>query len=218
MKIKNTWTVKEDQEFGGLGLFMKGWPSNFNPAQGGRILAHDIIEHNVDKNYGTVENELQALGAMMLVRGSWNCYNPRSQEGYADSIADEIVTQIRRYEMDFVKDAPRIVWGPVRYEFGSFAALRRRIRRKCQAEDCEMPEWSLKDIRNIVRWLDIGYTKAVKLYGRSEGRLYGLFAEIERKFPKYLYEGQEFKTVIDTDNGMFYIDEIYLDDDEDADE
>jgi len=211
MKIKHTWTVKEDQEYGGLGLFMKGWPNHFNSVQMGRLLAHDILEHAVDKNIGSFENELQALGAMMLVRGEWNCYNPNSQNGYADSIADELMTQIRSYNIESVKPAPRIVWGAIREQFGTIPQFRASVKRECDREECEFPNWTNDNFRDILRWLEIGYRKAVKMYGPGDGKMYGLFQEIERKFPKHLEEYQQYESIVDTKKQTFFIEEIYED-------
>lgn len=61
-----------DESTGELGLGVKGMPKDetTNAAQDGLTIAHDLIEHvNGPQCIGTIDDELEALGAIWYVRG-----------------------------------------------------------------------------------------------------------------------------------------------------
>jgi len=58
---------KETSDQSGVGWLMIGAPSTYFPI-GGMGVAHDLLEHRPTDS-GTIEEELQALGAMIYIRG-----------------------------------------------------------------------------------------------------------------------------------------------------
>ena len=62
----------QDPEHGEIGLRVQGAPEGANAALDGLTIAHDIVEHvNGIKEIGSIDDELEALGAIWFARGQF---------------------------------------------------------------------------------------------------------------------------------------------------
>lgn len=89
-----------DEEFGTCGLYVEGCGSGTNAATDPLQIAHDLVEHvnGVDK-IGSIDDELEALGAIWFVRGQYNDLR-RNGKGNPDvyvNIAADIVRMFRDF-------------------------------------------------------------------------------------------------------------------------
>lgn len=95
-------TVRNDDDFGGLGLCLPGMDrEGVNPSQDGLTVAHDLLEHqNGAHEIGGIDDELEALGAIWYVRGQFNDLR-RDNVGSAFSVHENIAGDITRMFRDF---------------------------------------------------------------------------------------------------------------------
>lgn len=66
--MRFTFVRREHEEFGTPGWLLVGAPASYQPYSG-QAVAHDVLEHRRNDS-GGVEDELQALGTMLLIRGT----------------------------------------------------------------------------------------------------------------------------------------------------
>lgn len=100
--------AQEDRELGGCGLVIEGMRPDVtvNPAQDGLTLAHDLVEHvNGVWEIGTIDDELEALGAIWFVRGQFNDLR-RDNRGSQVSVHQNIAADVVRMFRDFFYGAP----------------------------------------------------------------------------------------------------------------
>jgi hypothetical protein len=130
-----------DEETGVLGLRVVGTRTDtqVNSASEGLLIAHDLIEHvNGLEAIGTIDDELEALGAIWYTRGRHNDISRNRQ--YSQ----------RAPEVDIASDVVRMFR---EYVYGASCDVRRRYTRPCEVDD------SLRDIlAECKNWRDEIYT------------------------------------------------------------
>lgn len=92
----------KDEETGIIGLSIVGMPRDYttNAASDGLTIAHDLIEHvNGPECIGSIDDELEALGAIWYVRGQHGELR-RDNVGSAHSIEHNIASDIVRMFRD----------------------------------------------------------------------------------------------------------------------
>ncbi len=96
----------EDKKYGNKGFRIKG--SSIDPAEynvgDGRLIAHDIVEHNNIKDIGSVGDELMALAALWYVRGQFGDIN-RNQSSASGE--ENIASDILYMALNQIKDGLR---------------------------------------------------------------------------------------------------------------
>lgn len=115
--------AREDSEMGGIGLLIKGMCTDetVNPARGGLQIAHDLIEHvNGVREIGTIDDELEALGAIWYVRGQFNDLH-RDSMGSAHDVYANIAGDVVRMFRD--------------YFYGAYASVPAKQTRPCEADE-----------------------------------------------------------------------------------
>jgi hypothetical protein len=93
-----------DESFGQLGLGIIGTPRNYDTNSGfnGLIIAHDIMEHvNGLSEIGTIDDELEALGAIWYIRGQHSDIS-RDGSGSAYTAEENIASDVVRMYRDHV--------------------------------------------------------------------------------------------------------------------
>lgn len=96
-------TVTEDSEFGGCGLLIAGMrrDETVNPARDGLQIAHDLVEHvNGVGEIGSIDDELEALGAIWFVRGQFGELR-RDNVGSMYNVHENIAADVTRMFRDF---------------------------------------------------------------------------------------------------------------------
>lgn len=112
-----------DKETGETGLAVRGYSEdlNVNAATEGLLIAHDLIEHvNGVRRIGTIDDELEALGAIWYVRGQWGDLN-RNGIGSAYTVHENIASDVVRMFRDFF--------------YGAACDLNAPRTRPCEADD-----------------------------------------------------------------------------------
>lgn len=103
MRIKHTLIAQRDAETGELGLViegMRGMSGEVNSATEGLLIAHDMIEHvNGVERIGSIDDELEALGAIYYVRGQHGQLN-RNGVGAMYTIEENISGDVVRMYRD----------------------------------------------------------------------------------------------------------------------
>lgn len=118
-----------DEQTGEIGLGLKGVPRHeqLNAAMDGLTIAHDLIEHvNGPEQIGTIDDELEALGAIWYVRGQWGELR-RDGLGWRYSVEENIASDVTRMFRDHIDGAQHVSYNV-------------KPGRKCEADD------SLEDI------------------------------------------------------------------------
>jgi hypothetical protein len=97
-----------DERTGEIGLVLKDMPKDetTNAATNGLLLAHDIVEHvNGPGAIGTIDDELEALGAIWYVRGQHGELR-RDGVGFRYTIEENIAADVTRMFRDFFHGSP----------------------------------------------------------------------------------------------------------------
>lgn len=97
-----TLIAYRDDNTGEIGLGLKGMSrgDETNAAINGALIAHDLIEHvNGPKHIGSIDDELEALGASVYVRAQWGELQRNSRSVYSpeQNIASDVVRMFREY-------------------------------------------------------------------------------------------------------------------------
>jgi len=87
-------TCVEDNVTGELGLIVDGLKqlsNEFMATTEGLIIAHDLIEHqNGIKAIGSIDDELEALGACWWIRGQWGLLREGSYNSPEEGLARDV--------------------------------------------------------------------------------------------------------------------------------
>jgi hypothetical protein len=105
--MKTVYLVsRTDDEYGTLGLVPESAARDgYNVATEGFLIAHDIIEHqNGLARIGDIDDELEALGAIWLVRGQHGDIS-RNGVGAAHSPEENIASDLERMGVDVAHGA-----------------------------------------------------------------------------------------------------------------
>jgi hypothetical protein len=116
-RITATLLTAEDSETGLTGLIVKGLPrpmnGTTNTATEGLLIAHDLIEHvNGVQHIGTINDELEALGAMWYVRGQHGDLH-RNRLAAEYSVEDNIAADVVQMFTDHIFGSPVDYYGRV---------------------------------------------------------------------------------------------------------
>lgn len=181
------------EDIGIYGWKMKDQP-NFEPVAGMGV-AHDILEHAPGGNEST-EDELQAIGGMLLVRGeSGNLTNGFYSTEYA--IASSICTVIR-YACDGMGLRPPPKTKRIEYVEDMLAEVMKESKRFCESEFRDDPSYleaAKQYLPYVIGWLRIGYRNAYKRYNRSSRMVQDwvsyAFTQIKDEADKFLQVAEE---------------------------
>lgn len=216
----------KDEDTGELGLVIEGTTpaeGTLNSASDGLLIAHDIIEHvNGPERIGTIDDELEALGAIWYVRGK---HGQLRKDGVGSfySIEDNIASDVERMFRD--------------YFYGQSVTIKARYTRphdhddafKCIIETARKRwprEFEAKERSEALKlWrgyasaalhlMRTGYRKAHRRWehrGRyAANKVFWAIAEAVGCYARGAqYEGQRFKLTYHTD-GSAFCDEVYED-------
>ena len=105
-----------DESTGSLGLGVRGMSRSYetNAALDGATIAHDLLEHvNGVQHIGSIDDELEALGALWFTRGQFNDLRRDGRVSY-HSVYENVAADVCRMFRDHVEggayvapDAPR---------------------------------------------------------------------------------------------------------------
>lgn len=105
-----------DESTGELGLGVLGMPrdQNTNAANDGVLIAHDLIEHvNGPEQIGSIDDELEALGAVWYVRGQYGELR-RDGIGSRYTVEENIASDVIRMFSDHVRGGQHVSYAPLR--------------------------------------------------------------------------------------------------------
>lgn len=197
----------EDENTGEIGFGVKGMSRDetTNAAIDGLTIAHDLIEHiNGAKYIGTIDDELEALGAIWYVRGQHGELR-RDGVGGMYSIEQNIASDVTRMFRDYVDGDQHVDFKPLKtravYADESLQEILRcadgSFLGELDEEEREetRKKWPLYRAHALHR-LRMGYSKARRKYERH-GRYhaYSLFWAIASAVGPFVkraeFEGQE---------------------------
>lgn len=200
--MRKVFICEKHEEYGTLGWRPESNPG-FDPLSG-MAVAHDTLEHARDTTE-SVADELQALGAMIHVRGQ--AYFARlgkvnTQPSY--HMSSELLDMLRKIsagEISPIEDHRATECAEISAELD---ALIEYIRAENQAEYNEAIEISEDTIRNIRAWVTIGYRKAKKRYAQVDALT--MFIDIESRADEFLCVAEEGdKLTVHVRNGETFI-------------
>lgn len=198
-----------DQGTGEIGLGLMDMPRDetTNAATSGVLLAHDLLEHvNGPERIGTIDDELEALGALWYVRGQ---HNDLSRDSYGSfySVEENIARDVVRMFRDH--------W------YGASVDLRKRYTRPCEADhaidgvlefaersyraEIDTDDVPLADVRKAWRAykaavrhrMRTGYRKAYRRWERhgrhAANSMFWRVADAVQPYTRAEFEGQQFK-------------------------
>ena len=219
-------TSFRDEMTGELGFGVEGMPRDetTNAANDGLQIAHDLIEHvNGARYIGTIDDELEALGAIWYVRGQHGELR-RGMPMYR-SVEEDIASDVTRMFRDYV-DGDQYVSFQSRKTHAVVADSYLQTTLDYADEsylgefddegrEVAKQEWS-KYRAHALNRMRIGYSKARRKY-EHKGRFYAnnLFWEIEEAVKPFVrhveVEGFELKLSYGNRNGeaVAFCEEIY---------
>ncbi len=201
---EHTLTAFEDHN-GFLGWAVAELDGTFNSeydACDGRLLAHDLLEHNLESNLTGLTNELEALGAAHWVRG---------QRLELDS---DLLFMCRNACHEEI-DAPLVIPADVDYDFTNFVmSAAKSISTEIDLEytDTEQRKSVSLYLRHAATHMQNGYNWAEKRY--QDTQAFSLSADIEKLCPVPEFPGEQCKCIInESDVLITFIDHYELFDD-----
>lgn len=184
-----TFTVAEHEEYGGLG-FKPSWYPNGDPLPG-MAVAHDILEHFPGDD-GSVEGELQALGASLYIRGESGYTARYSMHPVEKHIGADfpLLWEHMQHEdhRDMVKECPKV------RESSLLEQCRECVRYGVNdIEGNEVDPLPSKECRErMACWLAVGFKRAEKRYkGKCYEVAWSLFQPIQQEAGKLLKHAEE---------------------------
>lgn len=205
-----TLITREDRSSGDIGLMVKQVRQidTFMVAREGRLIAHDIIEHvNGLQSIGSVDDEIEAMGAAWYVRGQ---YCDLSRDGYGslftpeESIGRDIANLGETYHrgVRFRTPVPRTHSSDMDCAFEEIikcgmSDLRSELRSQNEPIDYSR----LTDYKTaVMHYMRQGYRKAKKRYGSSmkANSMFWNIAQAVEPYAKHAeLEGQKFRLSYD---------------------
>lgn len=163
---KFVWRVDEEHGNEGWGLISQ---PVFNVATTGRLICHDTLEHF--KCDGTVEDELQALGAMVFIRGQGYDSNLH-RLGVVTNLASDLVRLMETvYGWNGREESLQAqVVGPLLADNEVEGWLQKALQEaveefeKYSLDDREVPEDFETTKVQLIEWMRTGYRKAKRRY------------------------------------------------------
>ncbi len=189
--MKYIFEAAEHEEYGLLGWRLQGHPT-FEPLAG-MAVAHDMLEH-FPNDQGTPEDELQALGASLLVRGeTYFATVGRLQTSPAYQMQGELL-QLYFWAVQNESSLEFESPGDVKVNADIDEILDDIITRNRETLESEnLPDEDMdifaspENMRRAKLWLAKGYNRALRRYkGVDVDSLPYLFIDIEKKADKLL--------------------------------
>lgn len=180
-----TFIVAKHEEYGTLG-FRPSWYPAGDPLSG-MAVAHDILEH-FPKDTGTAEEEYQALGAALFIRGDSGYFghNRGNRSPEENTAADlPMIWSIQSYVKPCLLSRDQDLMTRTRNVITHF---KKELEYMEQADNPDE-----EDLEHIARWIAKGYQRAKKRYGttRNENIAWGLFQPIEEQADTALKHAEE---------------------------
>ncbi len=212
-----------DSMTGTLGLGISTMPRNdeTNASVDGLLIAHDIIEHvNGAKHIGSIDDELEAMGALWYTRGQWGDLR-RDGRGSRFTPTESVASDLTRMFRDYFHGVTlnkATVTKPTDLDDDFIEIIARATEDYASEVDEEEHEEQAKVYNNVcLSRMRMGYRKAKNKYekhGRhAANNLFWAIAECMEKPVKHIsHEGQQFKLNYGFDsNGDAYAhcDEMY---------
>lgn len=172
--LVKTFEYVHDPDWGNGWLELNA-PDNYNPG-GGRVVAHDLLEHFPNTIDGRPEHEFMALGASLYIRGENGYFTNRGPDdaysldiayttlpGMADNNLD--LEPLRTYKLGeeyaddkishSVRKGIKQYMKEWEYEQGDIdPAIRLKVKRWCDSNQ-----------ESMISWMRRGYRKAVERFG-----------------------------------------------------
>ena len=206
-----TLMSKEDYEFGGIGLQVKGTRASgsaMNPATTGLLIAHDLLEHqNGLAAIGGIGDELEALGGIWYVRGQhgdMNRKNPFNIHSAETHIASDVMN-LARYFSSGIPLRVRVPNTRRHDHDDAFSEIVEIARKNTRAEfnDDEVAEkmaylneWGYW--RDVIHLLRVGFNKAHNRFERrgrwlANSTFWAIAEAVDAVLPIVEWEGIEFR-------------------------
>ncbi len=213
-------TIKEHEEYGGLGIVVDTGRNYFEPGMDGLVVAHDILEHTVKPHYCGYTDELMAIGGYIAGRVQVG-YNSR---GYRSASIDDVSNDIQSlFDAALNEDGDNNNFTSIE-KCNSYLQdqwIMDKLRKNVKEGIIEaLDEWSdgecgerelvYYDINSIVGWICKGYQAFNKRFSYTL-RTYGyrsLFDSIRKESDRFLsnaFEGQTATLHVDFSSCNVYI-------------
>lgn len=219
--------VIRDENTGEVGLALADMriTHETNAATEGLLIAHDVVEHvNGADAIGSIDDELEALGAIWYVRGQYSDLR-RDGVGSAYTVHENIAADITRMFADFFHGA-HVDLSPMRThptdaddDFReiinlALADMRNEVRDAGTPEQ-ELAEREAEYIAVCLPRMRRGYRKARNKYDRygrfaANSLFWAIAGAVDRALKHHeLFEGQEFTLHYDVREGTATVEEFY---------
>lgn len=185
MKTEFTLTAFKDHN-GSLGWGIGSLDNTFEELDAcvdGRLLAHDLLEHNHASTLQGVENELEALGAAEYVRGALE------------------------FDSDLLFMASYVMYDGIQKPSGNIEEINGYMLEACKNFDCELglSAYDTEERKNLKEYIKYastymqnGHDWASDYY--SKVNVGAMFNAIQESFLECDYEGQQMVIMLDFDN------------------
>jgi hypothetical protein len=219
---KYSLTIKEHQEYGGLGIVVDTGRNYFEPGMDGLVVAHDVLEHTVKPHHCGYTDELMAVGGYIAGRVACDYsargYHFASIDHVSDNIFSLLIAALNEdgddnvfTKIDKCNSYLQDQWIMDKLRKNVKAGI---IQALDEWSDGEYGEERLADydIDSIVGWICKGYQAFNKRFSYTL-RTYGyrsLFDSIRKESDQFLsnaFEGQTATLHVDFSSGLVFIEE-----------
>lgn len=202
-------TLREHEEYGGIGLVVDTDRDYFEPALDGRLCAHDILEHTVKPHVHGIIDELMALGAVIAGRveyGYGNYYRRISLE----DISSDIQSLAQACMMSGDDFCPKACNNSLK-DKELMNSVKKYVRNgliEAIQDYTDIPDGEIEEyleetynLDHIVSWMCKGYQIFKKRFNRMNDYEYlHLFEEISKVCDEFIRTGSEGQ------NGVLFVD------------
>jgi hypothetical protein len=217
---KYSLTIKEHEEYGGLGIVVDTGRNYFEPGMDGLVVAHDILEHTVTPHSCGYTDELMAVGG--YIAGRVACaysslgYRPASIDNVSGDISSLLLAALNEDGDDNALARIDKCNSFLQDEF-IMKDLKKEVKKGIiealdEWSDGEYGEERLADydINSIIGWICKGYQLFNKRfsYGLRTYVYRILFDSIKMKSDRFLrdgYEGQTATLFVNFSSGLVFI-------------
>jgi hypothetical protein len=215
-----------DENTGELGLGVVGMPrdQNTNAANDGLLIAHDLIEHvNGPEQIGSIDDELEALGAVWYVRGQHGELR-RDGIGSCCSVEENLASDVVRMFRDHISGNQHVSYAPLRTRPVTHDYDLRCVLDYADASYLsDFNDWEYEEARR--RWgpyravalhrMRMGYRKARRKWERkghfaANAQFWAIAEATDRAAKHPEFEGMRYK--LSFGNGEAYCEEDYEED------
>jgi hypothetical protein len=216
--------ARTDDEYGTLGLIPESAARDgYNVATEGFLIAHDIIEHqNGLARIGDIADEIEALGAIWIVRGQ---HGDMSRKGYGNAYTPEenIASDLERMGVDVAHGAyfpdthPRTRPHDDDDTFREIIEIAREgIRKELQHSGMEKPQEARARVKQYLdaalHLMRQGARKCARRYAgqyAANSQFWAIAEAVEEHAAHVEYEGQRYR--LRYGNGEATCEEVYDD-------